>query len=59
MRLPKHKNTTQYVLDTTIVNKNTTQYVLDTTIYKQTQKHNTICVGHHYIQTNTKTQHNM
>ena len=43
----KHKNTTQYVLDTTIVNKNTTQYVLDTTINKQ--KHNTICVGHHYM----------
>ena len=39
------KNTTQYVLDTTIRktqdeeqhNKNTTQYVLDTTIRKQTQ----------------------
>ena len=39
------KNTTQYVLDTTIhktqdkdkQNKNTTQYVLDTTICKQTQ----------------------
>ena len=46
-------------MDTTIVNKNTTQYVLYTTIYKQTQKHNTICVVHHYIQTNTKTQHNM
>ena len=29
-------------------NKNTTQYVLDTTIREQTQKHNTICVGHHY-----------
>jgi len=27
-------------------NKNTTQYVLDTTLRKQ-QKHNTICVGHH------------
>ena len=36
-------------------NKNTTQYVLDTTIHKQ--KHNTICVRHHYTQ--TKTQHNM
>jgi ribulose 1,5-bisphosphate synthetase/thiazole synthase len=35
--------------------KNTTQYVLDTTIHKQ--KHNTICVRHHYTQ--TKTQHNM
>ena len=37
-------------------NRNTTTYVLDTTIHKtqdtrrrQTkQKHNTICVGHHY-----------
>jgi type II secretory pathway component PulJ len=60
---------------------NTTQYVLDTTILKQTQhnmcwtpqysnKHNTICAGHHYAQTNTtqyvldttilkQTQHNM
>ena len=35
-------------------NKNTTQYVLDTTMCKQTkQKHYTICVGHHYVQTNT------
>ena len=40
----QNKNTTQYVLDTTIgktqdedkQNKNTTQYVLDTTIGKQT-----------------------
>ena len=32
-------------------NKNTTQYVLDTTIHKQ--KHNTICVRHHYTQTKT------
>ena len=42
------------------VNKNTTRYVLDTTICKQTQqdmcwtplyvnKHNKICVGHHYM----------
>ena len=35
----QNKNTTQYVLDTTIEkqNKNTTQYVLDTTIGNQTQ----------------------
>ena len=32
-------------------NKDTTQYVLDTTMYKQ--RHNTICGGHHYVQTNT------
>jgi hypothetical protein len=38
-------------------NKNTTQYVLDTTIRKQTQKHNTICVRHHYTQTNTNNVH--
>jgi len=37
-------------------NKNTTQYVLDTTIYKKQDEdkynktHNTICVGHHYAQ---------
>ena len=39
----QNKNTTQYVLDTTIYkkqdvdkyNKNTTQYVLDTTMHKQ------------------------
>jgi hypothetical protein len=36
--------------------KNTTQYVLDTTIHKtqdedkQNIKHSTICVGHHYTQ---------
>jgi hypothetical protein len=34
------------------VNKNTTQYVLDTTIRKQ--KHNTICAGHHYTYTKTQ-----
>ena len=28
--------------------KNTTQCVLDTTMRKQTQKHNTMCVRHHY-----------
>ena len=51
--------------------RNTTQYVLDTTIYKKqdedkyNKKHNTICVGHHYIQETRrrqiqqKTQHNM
>ena len=39
--------------------KNTTQYVLETTIQKtqdedrRNKKHNTICVGHHYAQTNT------
>ena len=44
----QNKNTTQYVLDTTIhktqdedkQNKNTTQYVLDTTIRKQTNTNN-------------------
>ena len=68
----KTKNTTQYVLDTTIhktqdedkQNKNTPQYVLDTTIHrtqdqdKQNKKHNTICVGHHYAQTNTNDINN-
>jgi hypothetical protein len=51
--------------------KNTTQFVLDTIVHKtkdedkQTNKHNTICVGHHHTQdkrgrqTNQKTQHNM
>ena len=51
--------------------KNTTQYVLDTTIYrkqeedKYNKQHNTICVGHHYIQETRRrqiqqtTQHNM
>ena len=39
----ENKNTTQYVLDTTIhktknkQNKNTTQYVLDTNMHKETQ----------------------
>ena len=65
-----NKNTTQYVLDTTIYkkqdedkhNKNTTQYVLDTTIYKTqdedkyNKRHNTICVGHHYIQETRRRQ---
>ena len=38
--------------------KNTIQYMLDTTIHKtqdtdkQSKKHNTICVGHHYTVTN-------
>ena len=64
MKTNKTRNTTQYVLDTTIYkrkdedkqNYNTTQYVLDTTIYKrkdedkQNKKHNTICVRHHYTQ---------
>ena len=46
-------------------NKNTTQYVLDTTKHKtkkNKQRHNTICVGHHYTQDEekqTNTQHNM
>ena len=71
------RDTTQYVLDTTIYkkqdkyNKNTTQYVLDTTIYKKQDEdkynktHNTICVGHHYVQETRRrqiqqnTQHNM
>jgi hypothetical protein len=51
--------------------KNTTQYVLDTTMHKtkvedkQNKTHNTICVGHQHTQdkrrrqTNTKKQHNM
>ena len=55
-RQDTNKNTTQYVLDTTIhktqdkdkQNKNTTQYVLDTTIHKTQDKTN-----------KTKTQHNM
>ena len=39
-------------------NKNTTQYVLDTTMCKQTkQKHYTICVGHHYKQNKNTTQY--
>jgi len=62
----KTKNTTLYVLDTTIhktqdeerQNKNTTLYVLDTTIHKIQDEErqnknttlNTICVGHHYTQ---------
>ena len=60
----KAKNTTQYVLDTTIdkrkdedkQNHNTTQYVLDATIHKrkdkdkQKKKHNTICVRCHHTQ---------
>ena len=64
MKTNKTKNTTQYVLDTTIhkrkdedkQNHNTTQYVLDTTIHKrkdedkQNKKHNTICVRHHHTQ---------
>jgi len=62
----KTKNTTQYVLDTTMHKtqdadkqaKNTKLYVLDTTIHKtqdadkQSKNHNTICVGHHYTLTN-------
>ena len=55
---------TQGTKDEEKQNNNTTQYVLDTTIPKQTQhnmcwtplypnKHNTICVGRHYTQTNT------
>ena len=45
--------------------KNTTQYVLDIAKHKtkkNKQKHNTICVRHHYAQDEekqTKTQHNM
>jgi len=45
--------------DKDIENKNTTQYVLDTNIHKtqdedkQNKKCNTICVGYHYMQTNT------
>ena len=44
----KSKTKTQHNMCWTplCVNKNTTQYVLDTTMRKQ--KHNTICVGHHY-----------
>jgi hypothetical protein len=34
--------------------KNTTQYMLETTMGKQTKKYNTIYVGHHYAQTNTE-----
>jgi hypothetical protein len=39
--------------------KNTTQYVLDATIHKrkdedkQNKKHNTICVRHHHVASNT------
>ena len=33
--------------------------MLDTTIRKQTQKHNTTYVGHHYTSADTKTQHNI
>ena len=67
------KNTTQYVLDTTIHKtktnkiKNTTQYVVDTTIHKtkinNNNKHDTICDGHHHTQDEDKqqqqTRHNM
>jgi hypothetical protein len=46
--------------------KNTTQYVLDTTMHKtqdedkQNKKHNTICVGHNYAQDTRRrqTKHN-
>ena len=42
--------------------KHTTQYVLDTTINKKqdedkyNKRHNTICVGHHYIQETRRRQ---
>ena len=33
-------------------NKNTTQYVLDITMLKQ--QHNTVCVGYHHTKTTTQ-----
>ena len=39
----------------TIKAKNTTRYMLDTTIHKTTKakKHKIICAGHHYMPANT------
>jgi hypothetical protein len=61
------KLATQGTQDKEKQSKNTTQYVLNTTIHKsqdedkQNKIHNTICGGHHHTQDTRqrKTQHNM
>jgi hypothetical protein len=62
-----NKNTTQYVLNPTMYKQiQTTTKIqhsmcwtpLCTNKYKQQQKHNTVCVEHHYVQTNTCSNQN-